>query len=136
LISRLPQASGSALGLHGSTPEQYASGARIIAFNDGTLWTSQFLPTPVPLPNGNSFLCTIDDTLGNTIALRFWSFNTQRRSGRSEVSKKWLWTLWAAMPAKVAEHGRWRILRSSLDMPLAYLEWSVEDRVCITIVRM
>jgi hypothetical protein len=126
-----------------STPGQVGVGAHIIASHDGTPWTSHFYRHRYLYPalavcraNGDSFLCTIDDTPGNTIALRFWSFNTQRRSGRSEVSKKRLWTLRAATPAEVVEHGRWRISRSSLGMPLAYLEWSVEDRVCVTIVCM
>jgi hypothetical protein len=37
-----------------------------------------------------------------------------------------------ATPAEVVEHSCWRISRSTLDMPTAYLEWSVADRSAIT----
>jgi hypothetical protein len=82
------------------------------------------------------FLATIDDTPGNTIPFCSWSLNTQRGSGRSEGSKKRLWTLRAATLAEVVEHGRWRLSRSSLDMLKAYLEWSIADRACVRIVCM
>jgi hypothetical protein len=126
-----------------STPEQLRDDAFVIATKSGAPWTSHHYRHRYLYPvmsvcraSGDSFLKTFDDSPGNTIPFRFWSFNTQRRSGRSEVSKKRIWTLRAATPAEVVEHGRWRLSRSSLDMPLAYLEWSIEDRACVTIVCM
>jgi hypothetical protein len=126
-----------------STPAQYDGDALLISSESGATWTSHHYRHRFLYPalaacraSGDPFLKTIDDTPGNTIPLRFWSFNTQRRTGRSEVSKKRPWTLRAATPAEVVEHGRWRLSRSSLDMPLAYLEWSIEDRACVTIVCM
>jgi hypothetical protein len=50
-----------------------------------------------------------------------------RRGGRNQVSRKRASNLRAATPAEVVEHGRWRVSRSTLDMPTAYLEWSVAD---------
>jgi hypothetical protein len=112
--------------------------SRLLAHPSGAAWTSHyyrhrhFYPAlAVCRALGDPFLSTLDDTAGNSIPERFWSFNTQRRSGRSEVSRKRQWTLCAATNAEVVEHGRWRISRSTLDMPLAYLEWSMEDRGCV-----
>jgi hypothetical protein len=114
-------------------------GPRILAHPSGAAWTSHYYRHKYLYPTlavcralGDPFLRTLDNTPGNTILERFWSFNTQRRSGRSEVSRKRRWTLRAATNAEVVDHGRWRISRSTLDMPLAYLEWSVEDRSCVT----
>jgi hypothetical protein len=126
-----------------STPEELTPDAFLFTHEDGTLGTSHFYRHRFLYPalhicraQGDPFLSTTDDIPGNIIPDRIWSFNTQRRSGRSEVSKKRSWTLRAATPAEVVEHGRWRISRSSLYMPLAYLEWSVSDRACITIACM
>jgi hypothetical protein len=124
-----------------STEEELAPTAFVFVHDDGSPWSSHYYRHRFLYPalavckaEGDPFLSTMDNTPGNTIPERFWSFNTQRRSGRSEVSKKRRWTLQAATPAEVVEHGRWRISRGSLDMPLAYLEWSIPDRACITIL--
>jgi hypothetical protein len=111
----------------------------VIAHPSGACWTSHYYRHKFLYPalvscraSGDPFLSKINNTPGNTIPERFWKFNTQRRSGPSEASKKRPWTIRAATNTEVVEHGRWRISRSSLDMPLAYLEWSIEDRSCIT----
>jgi hypothetical protein len=111
--------------------------AFILANPSGVAWTSHYYRHAFLYPAlavcralGDPFLQKFDGSPGNSISDRIWSFNTQRRSGRSEVSRKRLWTLRAATNAEVVEHGRWRISRSTLDMPLAYLEWSIEDRAC------
>jgi hypothetical protein len=124
-------------------PEQLTPDSYIISDEDGAPWTSHHYRHTYLYPalyacraSGEPFLQTFDDSPGNSIPDRCWSFNTQRRSGRSEVSKKRLWTIRKASNAEVIEHGWWCISRSSLDMPLAYLEWSIEDRACITIFCM
>jgi hypothetical protein len=113
--------------------------AHILAPPSGIPWTSHYYRHKFLYPAlavcralGDPFLQTFDDSPGNSIPERIRSFNTQRRSGRSEASRKRPWTLRAATNTEVVEHGRWRISRSTLDMPLAYLEWSIEDRSCIT----
>jgi hypothetical protein len=110
-------------------PEGLLGSAFVLATAKGAAWTSHYYRHTYLYPalaacraGGDSFLRTFNDTPGNTIPARFWSFNTQRRSGRSEVSKKRVWTIRAATNGEVIEHGRWRISRSSHDMPLAYLE--------------
>jgi hypothetical protein len=127
----------------GLPPEATHPDAFVIATHSGVAWTSHYYRHTYMYSvlaachaSGDVFLQTSEDTSGNTIPARFWSFNTQRPSGRSEVSKKRPWTLRAATNAKVVEHSRWLISRGSLDMPLAYLEWSIEDRACITIICM
>jgi hypothetical protein len=122
------------------TPEELDPDAYIMAQPNGSAWTSHYYQHTFLYPAalavcralGDPFLRTFDDSPGNTMLERIWSFNTQRRSGRSEVSRKRPWTLCAATNAEVIEHGRWRISRSTLNMPLAYLEWSTEDRACVT----
>jgi hypothetical protein len=121
-------------------PEQLQDDEYIIAHEDGMPWTSHHYRHTYLYPAvyacraaGEPFLQTFDDTPGNSIPEHCWGFNTQRRSGRSEVSKKRMWATRKASNAEVIEHGRWCISRSSLDMPLAYLKWSIEDRACITI---
>jgi hypothetical protein len=108
--------------------------AHILAHPTGIPWTSHYYRHTFLYPAlavcralGDPFLQTFDDSPGNSIQERIWSFKTQRRSGRSEASRKRPWTLRAATNTEVVEHGRWRISRSTLDMPLAYLEWSIED---------
>jgi hypothetical protein len=78
-----------------STPDLLLPDAFVIASDTGSPWTSHHYRHRYLYPaltacraTGDAFLRTIDDTPGNTIPYRFWSFNTQRRSGRSEVSKK------------------------------------------------
>jgi hypothetical protein len=42
----------------------------------------------------------------------------------------------AATVAETLEHGIWRAIRSSEDMPNRYREWTIEDRLYITILCM
>jgi hypothetical protein len=108
--------------------------------SNGSAWTSHLYRHKFLYPAlyacqasaGDPFLRQFNGVDRPTIPAAFWSFNTQRRMGRSNVSKKRAFTSRAATPAEVVEHGRWHLSRSLLDMPLAYLEWSLEDRVCIT----
>jgi hypothetical protein len=120
-------------------PAELAPDAYIILRHSGAAWTLHYYRHKFLYPAlytcraaGDPFLKTMDNSPGNSIPDRIWSFNTQRRSGRSEASRKRPWTLRAASNAEVVEHGRWRISRNTLDMPLAYLEWSIEDRSCMT----
>jgi hypothetical protein len=121
------------------TPAELDPEAFILQRPSGAAWTSHYYRHKFLYPAlyacgaaGDPFLRTMDDSPGNSIPERIWSFNTQRRSGRSEASRKRPGTLRAATNAEVVEHGRWRISRNTLDMPLAYLEWTIEDRSCIT----
>ena len=81
---------------------------------------------------GDPYLAKFDESLGKGLVENFWSFNMYRRGGRNHVSRKRPSNSCKVTPAEVVEHGRWRISCSSLDMPTAYLEWSVADRTTIT----
>jgi hypothetical protein len=85
---------------------------------------------------GDTYLSKYDASPRKTLQEAFWGFNTQRRTGRSVVSKKRATTTRKATLAEEVEHGRWQLSRSSLSMPMAYLEWSLEDRFCITLLCM
>ena len=111
----------------------------VLCHKSGLPWTSHYFRYTYVYPLlslqrslGDPFLLKFDESPGKGLAENFWSFNMYRRGGRGMVSKKRPGNTRAATPAETVEHGRWRINRSSLDMPTAYLEWSTADRVCIT----
>jgi hypothetical protein len=85
---------------------------------------------------GDAFLAKFDGAPGNSIAERFWSFHCYRRGGRTHVSKKRPGCARKATKAEVSEHARWRVSRGSMDMPTAYLEWTLADRVTMTLCCM
>jgi hypothetical protein len=86
---------------------------------------------------GDHALLPFNDEPGNTIEDKYYSFHTYRRGGRSHVSRLRKGCRRAARPAEVVEHGRWRQRRGSIgDMPTHYREWSIEDRIYITLLCM
>jgi hypothetical protein len=69
-------------------PDELAPEAFILAHPNGSAWTSHYYWHTFLYPAltvcralGDLFLRTFDDSPGNTIPERIWSFNTQRRSG-------------------------------------------------------
>jgi hypothetical protein len=86
------------------------SGAFVIQQPNGSAWTSHFyrhkflyLALYACQASGDAFL----KQFNGTISAAFWSFNTQRRTGRSNASKKHpSFTYRAATAAEVVEHGR------------------------------
>jgi hypothetical protein len=115
----------------------------ILAFANERPWTSHyfwhtflypFLETQRQL--GDAYLQKYDGTPGNSIPERFWSFHCYRRGARTHVSRSHPTNVQAATPAEVMEHGQWRKSRGSMDMPTAYLEWSFEDRIVLTLLYM
>jgi hypothetical protein len=112
----------------------------VVCHESGSPWTSHYFrytyvyPLLVALQRtlGDPYLIKFDKTPGKGLAENYWSFNMYQRGGRNHVSRKRSNNLRAASAAEVVEHGRWRISRSTLDMPTAYLEWSVADRSAIT----
>jgi hypothetical protein len=107
----------------------------VICHDNGTPWTSHYFRHNYVYPLlaiqrslGDPYLHKFDETVGRGLRENYWSFNMYRRGGRNQVSCKRASNLRAATPAEVVEHGRWHVSRSTLDMPTAYLEWSVADR--------
>jgi hypothetical protein len=111
----------------------------VMAHDDGRPWNSHYFRYTHLYPllaiqraEGDPYLSKYDESPGNGLIEAFWSFNCYRRGGRTAVSKKRDYSIRKATMAEIVEHGRWRISRGSLDMPTAYLEWPISDRVCIT----
>jgi hypothetical protein len=145
VVMAFMSASGISLGqwlnrLEALLPDcEYRPDAFIMAHRDGRPWTSHyyrythFYPVLSLMRSlGDVYLQKYDETKGRELIKAFHSFGTMRRSARSIASKKRPQTIRAGNSAEVIEHGRWRINRSSLDMPTAYLEWPIADRLCIT----
>ena len=115
----------------------------ILAHDNGRPWTSHyyrhtflypFLETQKRL--GDAFLQKFDGSPGNSIPERFWSFHCYRRGARTHVSRSRSTNVRGATKAEIMEHARWRTSRGSMDMPTAYLEWSFEDRIVLTLLCM
>jgi hypothetical protein len=85
---------------------------------------------------GDAYLQKFDGSPGNSIPEGFWSFHCYRRGARTHVSRARPTNVRAALKAEVMEHARWRRSRGSMDMPTAYLEWSFEDRIMLTLLCM
>ena len=108
--------------------------------SNGTRWDSRHLRSTYLWPHliqqrleGEPTLQRFDGSPGQSIAERFYSSNSWRRGGETHVSKKRPGCKRKATTREVEEHGRWRQPRSSLPMPVAYRQWSTNDRVAITL---
>jgi len=82
---------------------------------------------------GEPTLHRFDGSPGSTIPDAFYSSNSWRRGGDNHVSRKRAGCRRKATPRETDEHGRWRIPRANLSMQMAYRQWSINDRVSITL---
>lgn len=132
------------LELEGLHPDAAAScELDIFRHSSGARWTSHYFRTTFLWPSlheqrlrGDAALRPFDGSPGNSIEDKYWSLHSYRRGARSHVSKRRANCVRKATPTEVSEHGRWRTKRSSMDMPTAYLEWTISDRVNITLLCM
>jgi hypothetical protein len=106
----------------------------VFRHDDGTVWTSHYYRTTHLLPllhlqqmEGDPFLAAFHGSPG---------MNSYRRGGRSHVSRKREHCIRKAEPQEVTEHGRWRRQRAGFDMPTQYLEWTLLDRITLTLFCM
>jgi hypothetical protein len=141
-------ASGLSLGkwltrLQAELGSDWSPDSYLLCHENGRAWTSHhyrhtymlpFLETQRQL--GDPFLAKFDGSPGNSIADKFWSFHAYRRGARTHVSRKRATNRRKATDMEVNEHGRWRRARGSMRMATAYLEWSFEDRVMLTVLCM
>jgi hypothetical protein len=111
----------------------------ILSFRDGWAWSYHHYRYTYMCPLlslmrslGDAYLSKYDETPGRELIKAFCGFNTMRRTGCTVAFKKQATTLCATTPGETVEHGCWRLSRSSLDMPLAYLEWLIVDCICIS----
>ena len=86
---------------------------------------------------GDPFLLAFNGPSGNTLEDKFWALHSYRRGARSHVSKRHLQSARrAASPTQVYEHARWRLRRSSERIDLHYQEWTIPDRIRLTLYFM
>jgi integrase len=114
----------------------------LIKGDDGHGWTSHFFRVHHLYPwlrrmraDGDPFLQAFTTERGNRIEDKYYSFGTYRRGGRSSSTKRNS-GLQPATPDEVYEHGRWTRRISTENMPTRYNEYSLADRVNITLLCM
>ncbi len=111
--------------------------------DDGTVWMSHYYRTSHLLPllylqrmEGDPFLAAFDGSPGNFLEAKLYSMHFYRRGGRSHVSRKREHCICNADAQEVTEHGRWRHRQAGFDMPTQYLEWTLLDRIALTLFCM
>jgi hypothetical protein len=115
----------------------------VFCYQDGQQWSSKFFRTTYLIPSlqvqrerGDPTLRAYDGSMGMTIQEKFWSMHSYRIGARSHVQLQRLLCSRKATPTEISEHARWRTKRSSMDMPTAYLQGSVKDRLGLTLFCM
>ena len=116
---------------------------KVFSHDDRTVWSSHYYRTSHLLPllqlqwmEGDPFLAAFDGSPGNSLEAKFYSMHSYRRGGRSHVSRKRQFCWRKAEPQEVTEHGRWRRQRAGFHMPTQYLEWTLLDRLALTLFCM
>jgi hypothetical protein len=82
---------------------------------------------------GDVFLRAFNDEPGNTLQEKFWSLHCYRRGARTHATKRSKKDSRKATQDQVYEHGRWRKRRSSEPIDKQYDEWTIQDRIQITL---
>jgi hypothetical protein len=104
-------------------------------------WTSLYYKTNFLHPglhhlrnHGDPFLSTFDTQGSHSIESKYWSLHCYRRGARTHCQR--------AQPsgphkkathAQVYEHARWRMKRANEDIGTQYREWTLRDRLAITL---
>ena len=126
---------------HGLGRDWKASKSLIFTHRSGERWTSAYFRKTYLWPGleeqrrqGDPFLKAFDgSTPGNTIPEKIWSIHTYRRGARSHVSKRRAGMYRKASKDQVYEHARWKRRRSGEDIDVAYREWTLSDRIQLTL---
>ena len=80
---------------------------------------------------GDAFLATLDR---KALQDKYWSLHCYRRGARTECQRaKRGPGLRKASKAQVYEHARWMMKRSSEEIDVLYREWTLHDRLCLTL---
>ena len=123
-------------------PWDESSGRPLFCHSNGTPWSSHFYRHTFLYPGlellraqGDSFLSFYDgSTLARTLAYAFWSLHCYRRgarthSQRSQPDRRHK----KASKIQIYEHGRWNLKRGSEDIDVLYREWTLYDKLRITL---
>jgi hypothetical protein len=112
----------------------------IFTHASGKLWSSRYYRHHFLYPSlerlrqeGDPFLRAFSDTPGNSIPEKFWSMHTYRRGARTHATKGSKKDSRRANIHQVYEHGRWRRRRAGEAIDKQYDEWTIQDRVQITL---
>jgi len=117
----------------------------LFASRNGIPWTSTYFRQTYLYPaleqqraQGDPYLRPFDGTSpGNSIPEKFWSLFSYRRGGRTHVTRK---STSRASVDQVYEHARWRRARGrgrgSEPIDIVYREWSLRDRLRLTLKHM
>ena len=111
---------------------------------DGSAWTSLSFRTSYLYPalralqrRGDAYLRPYNGPAGNTLEDKFWSLHCFRRGSRTHVSRRHLAPNGRIpSPILVYEHARWRLRRSSENIDLHYQQWTIRDRIVLTLYYM
>ena len=130
----------------GIGPAYKECSTRVFTHLSGTPWNSRFYRHEFLYPSlqrqhraGDAMLTAFDDTPGNTIETKFWSLHCFRRGARSQVSRGGKFghhRFRKALKSQVYEHGRWRRRRSSEEIDIIYIQWTVHQCIQITLYCM
>jgi hypothetical protein len=85
--------------------------------------------------DGDPLLRAFTDAVGNRISDKFYSVNSFCRGGRSHVSKRRTGK-WKATEPEIYEHGLWHMKQKNENMPTRYWEFTLEDRLMVTLMCM
>jgi hypothetical protein len=115
----------------------------LFPMGSGEPWTSLYFRETYLYPalttqriRGDPLLVPFDGSPGNSIPEKFWSLHCYRRGARSHVSRSRPLQFRKADEAQVYEHGRWRRKRSTEKIDVIYREWTIRDRIKLTLYSM
>lgn len=115
--------------------------SHIFVHENGTPWTSEYFRQTYLYPslleqraNGDAFLRAFDGTPGNRISDKFWSLHCYRRGARSHVSHSHKGQYRKATKDEVYEHARWLRKRQSEAIDIMYRQWTLRDRIKLTLM--
>lgn len=125
---------------HGLGRDWKLSPALVFTHPNGRPWDSAYFRKTYLWPSleeqrrqGDPFLKAFDGSPGNTIREKIWSLHTYRRGARSHVSKRRPGQYRKATKDEVYEHARWKRSRRSEEIDVIYREWTLADRIQLTL---
>jgi len=112
----------------------------------GTPWTSKYFRDTYLYPSlraqqatGDAYLRPFNGEVGNSLEDKFWSLHCFRRGARSHVSRGGIFgrhRFRKGTNDQVYEHGRWRRKRSGESIDKIYRDWTIRDRIKLTLYCM
>jgi hypothetical protein len=111
---------------------------------NNTPWTSFFFRQRFLYPAlyaqqaaGDAYLTPFDGkTPGNSLEAKFWSLHCTRSGARPQATRGGRYStgrFWKATKPQVYEHGRWHLRRSAEDIDIIYRQWTLFERIQLTL---